>query len=571
MYGFIGTFGKGVIKTISTDSNMRTDKVSDFLVETIETENYTVKRKSVNKFDRDKCFSENDKLIIATEGIIYNRKELQEKYKAVDLFSLVEAMYLQNGERFVEEFNGVFAIVLIDKLDQKPILYASHMAYRPLYYYLHEGQLLFSTDIAWMYQNIRNNVGEIELDSDGAYCLLTMGYMVDEKTLVKGVKKVVSGEYVTISNGISQRNIWWDINDFEEKQYNYDELLEKVDNLFCKAVKTCYDLDKDYGYTHFCTLSGGLDSRCVAMVSDELGYKDQKFVTMCQSGNIEGVIASKIASRLHQDHILYDMDNGIYCAEIEKAVLANGGLISFSGFMGISKICDLFYKENYGAIQTGEVGDVVMGGSFVPFKKGKYKFSDGAFSTRLIKRISKEFVETQESKHKNGSNYALVNRGVNGCENGWVAGYAYTESTSVFIDRDLFEFCLTIPARILESSEFYINWMKKYHPLMCEFDWAKTCGKPSNSYLYTKYKRAVKKLQHKLLKKQFIMNPYQVWYDNGTWMKKYYDGVYEKDVPLIKDKQLYEDCKEMYNKGSIHEKMQVLTLLKAIEVFEIKA
>ena len=570
MYGFIGVVGKAMIREVSTEFPGRDLNGVVFDYGVITHDDVTVKRKTISRFMKDKVWFEDDRYIIASEGVILNLADLMLRYESTCADDLIIRMIDRNGYDFIKELNGNFSIAVIDKRSKDICLLTSHFAFRPLYYAILNGQVLFSTDISWMYNNL-GNAEEPELDMDGAYLALTAGFMYDNKTLVKKVKKVVSGEYVIISGQQERRVTYWDINAIKENTRDYEETIDIAEDLFSKAVKRCFEKDIEYGFNHICTLSGGLDSRSVVMVADDLGYKKKMLVTFCEHGQTDGEVASEIAVHLNNEHILYDLDNGICFFDIEKIVRINGGLICWRGASPTERICELINFSSFGLLHGGDIGDAMFGGSFEEYNNEDWDLTQKTYSSRLIDRLSDEFKTDIKNRYKTGKIFCIYNRGVNANENGYLASNLVTETTSAFMDKEFAEFILSVPSKYLINSRLYIDWMKKYHPEMCLFIWAKNMTKPGAKKTVELKNRVIRRFRKVVLKKSVSMNPFEAWYADGKHMKLQFDEAFESMIDLITDSRLKTDCTSLYREGSIYEKMQVLSLLAAIKVFRIHA
>jgi len=567
MYGIIGAYGSGKNLDLSLDFTGREDFSQDFVQASIKEDNFVAQRKTLNRFTDDKIWTNTEDMYIGLEGTVLNSNVLKAEWRCSTISDVIRCAYQKMGAELINILNGVFALVIIDKKSDKVYIFSSHIGYKPVYYYINEKQILFSTDIAWMYNTVRNNGLRLLLDHDGAYCMLSMGYMLGNKTLAKDVHRVESGEYVCFCDGRSSINKYFDLDIKTRHDMSYDELLKRADTLFCQAICRIYDKDKEYGYRHFCTLSGGLDSRCIAVVAHDLGYTDQLLVTFGQSGTQDVKIASQIAADFGMEHITYDLDGGGCFLEFEKAVKSNGGLISFPGYMGMNKICELFYDSRYGMVHTGMIGDLLFGGSYEKYNTDSWGIANGAFSEKLLNNLSIDFRKMLTDSYSNGKTYCLENRGVNACENGFLAANCFTEASSAFIDKDFLTFILSVPSEYLKNSRFYTDWMKKYHPNLCREIWTATLSKPGANRIVCYAKRMKRRFLHDLFGVQHSLNPFELWYEKNNKFRSAIDHYYRDHIDLIPAGKIRDDIGILFE-GTIYEKMMAITLLASISVFD---
>jgi len=84
--------------------------------------------------------SADGRLALAVNGEIYNHKELQKKLKVPYDFQtksdceIINALYIEKGEDFLDDLNGIFAFVLYDNKDNSYLVGRDHIGIVPLYY-----------------------------------------------------------------------------------------------------------------------------------------------------------------------------------------------------------------------------------------------------------------------------------------------------------------------------------------------------------------------------------------------------------------------------------------------------
>jgi len=84
-------------------------------------------------------FSEDQKLILAANGEIYNHGELRKQFEGTYNFQtasdceVILALYKEKGEGFIDELNGIFAFALYDAENDAYLIARDHMGIIPLY------------------------------------------------------------------------------------------------------------------------------------------------------------------------------------------------------------------------------------------------------------------------------------------------------------------------------------------------------------------------------------------------------------------------------------------------------
>jgi len=84
--------------------------------------------------------SADNRLALAVNGEIYNHRELEKKLNITYDFQtksdceVINALYLEKGNEFLNDLNGIFAFVLYDNKDRSYLIARDHIGIVPLYY-----------------------------------------------------------------------------------------------------------------------------------------------------------------------------------------------------------------------------------------------------------------------------------------------------------------------------------------------------------------------------------------------------------------------------------------------------
>lgn len=66
------------------------------------------------------------------------------------------------------------------------------------------------------------------------------------------------------------------------------------------------------------------------------------------------------------------------------------------------------------------------------------------------------------------------------------------------------------------------------------------------------------------------MNPFDKWYSNNENFRMTIDKYYESNIEMIHSEKMKKDIVDMYINGSCLEKMQVLTVLGALNYYNLE-
>ena len=224
--------------------------------------------------------NEDKSIVTVYNGMIYNFKELRASlereghrfYTNTDTEVIVHA-YEQWGEECVKRFDGMFAFALWDSNRKRLMLARDQCGIKPLYYtILGDGSIIFASEIKAILQSpaVRR-----EIDTDAFHYYINLRFIPKEKTLFKGISRLLPGHYLTMDAGGLRTRQYWDIVP-EPKEYSEDYLVKRLEELLNGAVKRHLISDVPVGVY----LSGGMDSSTVVALASKAVDSPLKTFTM---------------------------------------------------------------------------------------------------------------------------------------------------------------------------------------------------------------------------------------------------------------------------------------------------
>lgn len=190
-------------------------------------------------------FSEDQKLILAANGEIYNHRELRKQFEGSYTFStesdceVILALYQKKGPDFLDDMNGIFGFAIYDSEKDEYFVARDHMGIIPLY-------------MGW--------------DKNGTF------YVASELKALEGtctkIELFPPGHYLHSSDGELKRwykRDWMDYEAVKENQTSIDEIKDALD----AAVHRQLMSDVPYGVL----LSGGLDSSITSAIAKKYSQK----------------------------------------------------------------------------------------------------------------------------------------------------------------------------------------------------------------------------------------------------------------------------------------------------------
>ncbi len=540
-------------------------------------------RNTVKKFENDKTFSQDEETFCIVDGVILNKIDLMGKYeiKNGDMFSLTKKMAKLGAEAFFDEFRGHFSGVFLDKKANTFNLYTNHIGNKEVFYYLDKQAdiLYFGTDVDVLMKLIHKHTGKrFKLNKNAAYSMITHSYTLCNETLFEEVFRLTPGHYLQYSaKGISKK-CYFEI-DNTPIDMTEEEAMAKINQLFRNSVKRSFDKDKEYGYKHIAALSGGLDSRMTTWVAHDMGYTNTLSYTFSQTDYMDETIPKQMAGKLKNEWIFKSLDNGIYLYKyFEEAVKISGGRCQSCSITPTLSMANTLNMDQFGIVHTGHLGGAILGTYYEKGRKEDFHPGAGANSTRLIEKV--QYTE-ENSVHLNDKEiFKLYNRGFTGNLIGLKPFLKTTEAISPYTDVEFMSFALTMPFKYRTGHSIYIKWINKYYPEAANFVYDKVKGKISRKLItvkgvsipWTSIPAAfVKLLKIKLglkLNSKNHMNPIDYWAKINPELSRFYQESFKKNIHLIKDEELRNDCKVAFESGNSMEKDQIISFMAFLRIME---
>lgn len=246
-------------------------------------------------------------------GEIYNFQEIREYlsqrghkfYTDHSDTETIVHLYEEYGEDFAHKINGMFAISLWDKKNEKLFLIRDRMGVKPLFYTQAGNNLIFGSEIKAI---LSHPAYRKKINYEGIYHYFTFKNIPAPLTAFEGIYSLLPGEMLIYSKGNISKKRWWKIK-FDENR-GYDELYvkDKIRTLLEDAVKIRMISDVPFG----AYLSGGVDSSSVVALmtrfSDKpvmtfsLGYEDE-----LKNKEADLYYARKVSQTYKTEHYEYIM------------------------------------------------------------------------------------------------------------------------------------------------------------------------------------------------------------------------------------------------------------------------
>lgn len=212
---------------------------------------------------------------ITFNGEIYNFKELRAELKKAGVTFASDSdtevllqLYVRDGDDFLKNVRGMFALALYDFKNKKLILARDRMGEKPLYWTTTGETLWFGSEMKALFAvGIEKKIDMIALNQ-----YLQFDYVPTPRTMIDGVHKVEPGTMLMWEGNEMRKKKFWDPPRAADTISERDA-LQKLDTLLADSVQK--ELVSDVPLGVF--LSGGLDSSTIAYYAKAAGKNINTF------------------------------------------------------------------------------------------------------------------------------------------------------------------------------------------------------------------------------------------------------------------------------------------------------
>ena len=318
--------------------------------------------------------SERESYSMVYNGELYNTEELRtELIKLGHHFlghSDTEVLlhsYIQWGENCLEKLNGIFAFAVWEEKQRRLFLARDRMGVKPLFYSLHNGGILFASEIKTIlsYPQVPTRI-----DRDGIAQIILLGPgRVPGSGVFCGIEELQPGEFAVYSAGRLRKKRYWRMQDREHTE-NFRDTADHVRTLVLDAILRQTVSDVPIGTF----LSGGLDSSLITAVCAEsierrklptfsVDYvdNDKYFVPNKFQPDSDGEYIRLMQDVFKTDHhwcilsaqdLTEELENATYARDLPGMADVDFSLLAFCRYV----------KNNVTVVLSGECADEIFGG-----------------------------------------------------------------------------------------------------------------------------------------------------------------------------------------------------------------
>jgi len=214
--------------------------------------------------------NEDQSVWIVFNGEIYNFRELRRRLEArghrfqtqSDTEAIVH-LYEEEGVRFAEHLNGMFALAIWDARQRRLVLARDRLGEKPLVYRLEPGRLLFASEL----KSLLEAPGvPRQLDPQAVDAYLTYQYVPHPQTIYRGIAKLPPAHVAVYHDGRLDVKPYWQPDFQVEERRPAEEDARELRELLTSSVEMRLESDVPLG----AFLSGGIDSTIIVGLMQKL-------------------------------------------------------------------------------------------------------------------------------------------------------------------------------------------------------------------------------------------------------------------------------------------------------------
>jgi asparagine synthase (glutamine-hydrolysing) len=247
--------------------------------------------------------------VIAYNGEIYNYRELRHELETrghrfksdCDTEVALRAFVEWDTDCFTR-FRGMFAMALWSAADKRLVLARDRMGIKPLYLRRCGRDIVFGSELKALFAHPRVTR---QLDLEALQDFLSLNYVPSPRTLVAGIEKLPSGNFLEWRDGLTSVQPYWKLRLAPDASICESAAVEELDGLLRSAVRDQLMSDVPLGIW----ASGGVDSSTLLHYASELNSRPLKTFSIAFESKScdERVWFQEIARQYGTDHHEFEL------------------------------------------------------------------------------------------------------------------------------------------------------------------------------------------------------------------------------------------------------------------------
>ncbi len=339
---------------------------------------------------------------VVFNGEIYNylslKRDLEKlnyKFNTMSDTEVVLNSYIHWGDNFVEKLDGMFSIIIYDKLKNELIVCRDRFGKKPLYYFKDDEKIIICSEVKAIYELNKDNSLNLKVNFQAYWDYLTYRYIPGDQTSYNKIFKFDRGTIYKIQKNRISKKKYWNVDFKNKKKISFENKLINFQNLFDKSVKKRLISDVPVGVI----LSGGLDSSAVLYSASK--FQKINSYHVCFKNENENYnelkYAKKIANHLGSNLGIIEIDDKMFLDKLEKINYFTDEPLSDLASIPLKFVSDLAAKD-VKVVLSGEGADEIMAGYDLYNVKKNINYLKNLNKFKTISIILKKIVRLFFSK-----------------------------------------------------------------------------------------------------------------------------------------------------------------------------
>jgi len=248
--------------------------------------------------------SDDEKMTITFNGEIYNFKKIRKEleilgyhFKSNSDTEVILKSYEEWGTEMFSQFDGMFAIALVDLEKQKLILGRDRVGLKPLFYFKSENVLIWASEIKSI---LKNESIKPEINWNGVYTNFLFQTTLAPETCFQNIFSLDPASFLVLDlNDFSiSKQLYWNFPTKKLENITEEEAVVKIDDLLSQSIKE--QLFADVPVTSM--MSGGIDSTLITAKAKPFKNDINAFTISYQFSESEVKNASLMAEKIDIQH-----------------------------------------------------------------------------------------------------------------------------------------------------------------------------------------------------------------------------------------------------------------------------
>ena len=534
---------------------------------------------SDDRFAQDEFVGQTGGWGILFQGVLLNKQELFDEYQVESVESLLSELLSGGGvASTLSALRGPFSGVFIDLTIGIPYVFGNQTGDTAAYVGYPENGPVISNSFD-LIMTLANRKGwKASFSSRAAQMMLQYAFMLDGTTFSEDVQRVLPGTFSVLQPGgprFGDAHRYWHLPNPRSFDGSFEDAVGALDDAFRRAVSRGFSKDLEYGFSdHLVDISAGLDSRMVNVLADELGYSPFTNITYSESDSSEEKLAIKWATEQGNACLFYPLDRGTCLLDPESILRLNGGAGFYAGITGGKVVLERLNYCRFGLEHTGQLGDVVFGTFSAD---DSINYAAGAYSG-----LQAFQGPMPEGEWRSQEQFQMQTRGFLGTLSTHLLRRHFTYAVSPFIDVDVLNLALSVPAEWRQEHRLYSAWIKRYHPGALQTPTSRqlheeqsAIGKKANEIALRARARilgAERRLSpnHRPLNDHFRdeMNPIAYWYQQNGKFRNLVSGFAQRSGNVSVSASTRASMDTAFEEhSSIWSKLQAVTVVSMYELY----